>query len=184
MVDFITKPIHPDRLMQSIATLLPHLPQRIQSERAESKQLSATQGADILQNPPPPQKLPISCKKILIVDDEPTNLLISSELLSETGAEIIEASSGKIALALCEKMAFDCILMDMQMPILDGIETTQLIRTNTMNQDTLIIAMTASNLQSDIDRCLDAGMNGFIGKPIEPETFVDTLSQSIIQHGK
>ena len=114
---------------------------------------------------------------ILIVDDDELNLLISAELIRPYVGTVSTASSGKEALALCEKEHFSIILMDIQMPEMDGYQATYHIRQNKELSYLPIIAMTAHVSQDDYDKSLDAGMSDHITKPLEPDLLLATLKK-------
>lgn len=108
--------------------------------------------------------------KILVVEDNPTNQRVASALLEKAGFSYTLVGSGYEALRLMEDELFDLVLMDCQMPGLDGYETTSLIRSRdvaVLRHDIPIIAMTANALEGDRDKCLQAGMDDYISKPIE-----------------
>jgi two-component system sensor histidine kinase/response regulator len=94
---------------------------------------------------------------------------VASELLQLAGFHVDIADNGRIALDRVAARRYDLVLMDMQMPVMDGLTATTHLRADPANKDLPIIAMTANAMQSDRDRCLAAGMNGFVTKPIEPE---------------
>jgi signal transduction histidine kinase/CheY-like chemotaxis protein len=120
---------------------------------------------------------------ILLVEDYPTNRMIAKSHLKATGYRVVEAENGEIALDLCKDIKFDLIIMDIQMPVLDGFNTTIRIRAeDSPNKNTPILAMTANGLKSIEDRCTNVGMNGIILKPIRKESFlksVNTVLKSI-----
>lgn len=124
----------------------------------------------------------LSGLRALVVDDVEVNLLILSELFSDTGMQIEEAKNGREAVNLFASSLpgyFDLILMDMQMPVLDGCAAAREIRAlNRSDAKTVaIIAMTANVLKQDIELALEAGMNGHIGKPIDVNLAIRTISQ-------
>jgi PAS domain S-box-containing protein len=112
---------------------------------------------------------------VLLVEDDPINREVSSGLLEDIGLDVTLAEDGVIAVALAKARQFDLILMDMQMPNLNGIDATLAIRTDSMNQNTLILAMTANAFDDDRRACLDAGMNDHISKPVDPDRLFETL---------
>lgn len=113
---------------------------------------------------------------ILVVDDQAINRTVAAALLTHMGHKPVLAESGCEALDICERQAFEMILMDIHMPDLDGCQTTQLIRNGTSpNQNTPIYALTASALDEERERYFAAGMNGCLGKPIQ----LDTLKAAI-----
>ena len=115
--------------------------------------------------------------KILIVDDDELNLFISSELVKPYVQEVRTASSGKEALAMCREQSFSMVLMDIQMPEMDGYETTYHIRQYKELSYLPIIAMTAHASQEDHDKSLKAGMSDHITKPIDPERLLAVLTK-------
>jgi PAS domain S-box-containing protein len=109
-------------------------------------------------------------KKALLVEDNEMNRFIAIQSLDYLGFETIEAENGQIATELMQKQNFDLVLMDIQMPIMDGVEATTFIREKLHNQ-TPIIALTANAFKHDIDLYLKKGMNDFITKPYDEQDF-------------
>ena len=107
--------------------------------------------------------------QILLVDDVQENRALLEVLLKKLGYRCTHSANGKEAADLCGREKFDLILMDLQMPILDGFEATRLIREGALNQQTPILAMTASGQKGDDLKALDAGCNDCLGKPISRE---------------
>ncbi len=114
-------------------------------------------------------------KRVLVVDDEPINRIVARVQLEDIGFVVDTADDGAEAVAMALKLPYAAIFMDMQMPTLDGLEATRRIRMAPMNAHTLIIAMTANVFAEDRTRCLQAGMDDFLMKPISPETLLVML---------
>ncbi|HEX3139540.1 MAG TPA: response regulator, partial [Rhizobacter sp.] len=107
--------------------------------------------------------------RILLVEDNELNRIVATDLLTHVaGAHISIARNGQEAVALATTESFDLVLMDVQMPLMDGYQATALIRQLPQLRELPIIAMTAHAMQRDREQCLAAGMNGFVTKPFEP----------------
>eukprot|EP01037_Dinobryon_pediforme_P011906 gene11905-11998_t len=115
--------------------------------------------------------------EILLVEDNPINQQVATELLEVLGIVVTIASSGEVAIAILRSRQFDLILMDIQMPGMDGFATTTAIRSDLGIISTPIIAMTANAMSGDRERCIDAGMNDHIAKPIDPDNLALTLAR-------
>lgn len=119
----------------------------------------------------------IGKQRILVADDNDLNQDIISDLLADCGSEVILANDGQEALKLLQKEAFDVVLMDIQMPVMDGIEATKQIRLNPELKNLPIIALTASATQQDMVSGLAIGMNEYLTKPIIPKELFDGLAK-------
>lgn len=113
--------------------------------------------------------------RVLLVDDNEINQDVVKELLHLVGAKVITAGNGQQALDLADRLPFDVVLMDVQMPVMDGLEATRRLRLQDRFSHLPIIALTAGALSGDRERCLAVGMNDYISKPIYPETLYRTL---------
>jgi PAS domain S-box-containing protein len=113
--------------------------------------------------------------KILLAEDEPINQEVSRGLLEDAGLAVDLAEDGQKALILAQQNRYDLILMDVQMPNLNGLDATRAIRTDSANTNTPILAMTANAFDEDRQVCLDAGMNDHIAKPIKPELLYEAM---------
>jgi signal transduction histidine kinase/DNA-binding response OmpR family regulator/PAS domain-containing protein len=149
-VDFMPKPIPPSDIYNRIVSLLD----------IEVRNANATD---------------FKGKRILLVEDVEVNRLIVTDLLEDTGCIIDEAENGQIALDMVVDQHYDLILMDMQMPVMDGLTATKRIRT--FDTETPIIAMTANAFREDAEACLAAGMNAHISKPLDNDVFLRTLTE-------
>ena len=119
-------------------------------------------------------------RKILLVEDNLINQQVVQGILTILGFCLVEvAGNGVEALAMLEKKRYDLILMDIQMPVMDGIAATKVIRATAAwgGADLPIIALTAHALKSDVERCRDAGMSDFLTKPVIPEVLAKTLDR-------
>lgn len=136
--------------------------------------------------PAPPEKpdrdLPrVSGVRILLVEDNEVNQQVATELLESEGAKVTIANHGAEAVKLLTQGVppppFDVVLMDLQMPEMDGVTATRILRAQPHLQQLPIIAMTAHAMAEEVQRCLDAGMNDHVGKPIDPRTFFATIAR-------
>ena len=122
--------------------------------------------------------------RILLVEDNEINQQVACELLWDVGFEVDVADNGQIALhsveaRSAEGLPYDIVLMDMQMPVMDGVTAARLIRETRSSEELPIVAMTANAMQADRERCMAAGMNGFVTKPINPEELWQALLTSV-----
>lgn len=115
---------------------------------------------------------------ILLVDDYQINQIVAKKHLEMAGHTVITADNGREAADICESTPFDLILMDLQMPVLDGYSAAEIIRNNcSLNQDVPILAMTANAMESVKPSCIAAGMDDVITKPIRKKNFLNSVSQ-------
>ncbi|MBI5372092.1 MAG: PAS domain S-box protein [Sphingobacteriales bacterium] len=117
---------------------------------------------------------------VLVVDDNEMNRLVASTVLENHGIKVSEAINGAEAVRLLQSQVFDLVLMDLQMPVMDGLQAAAKIRKE-LGLKVPIIALTASALNEESHRCLDAGMNDFIIKPFKEEEMVDVLLRNLRQ---
>ncbi len=117
-----------------------------------------------------------------MVEDNPVNRRVVSGVLGKRGYSIELANDGREALAKLEHDSdFDLILMDVQMPVLDGLETTRLIRNNPRWKTLPIVAMTAHAMTGDKENCLEAGMNDYVSKPVSPDHLLRVVDEYLVQ---
>lgn len=112
---------------------------------------------------------------ILLVEDNPINTEVAKGMLEHLGVNVVCAVNGQEALSILEQKRFDLVLMDLQMPVMDGYEATREIRKNSHFESLPIVALTAHAMSGDHQRSLDAGMNDHITKPIDPDELMAAL---------
>jgi len=117
---------------------------------------------------------------ILVVEDNPINQEVVAALLEHEGATVVRAGNGQEALDALLRDRFDCILMDVQMPVMDGLEATRRIRADVAIAATPVIALTANASDADRRMCLEAGMDDFLTKPIAPKSLYATLARWLV----
>ena len=142
--------------------------------------MAALDGSSHFQTAPNPELesldlAPLRGRRILLAEDNPINQEVATELLKEAGLSVDLAEDGQQAIELARRNNYDLILMDVQMPHVDGIEATQTIRRLPGHTAIPIIAMTANAFNEDRDICLGAGMNDHLAKPVAPEKLYATL---------
>ena len=113
--------------------------------------------------------------RVLLAEDEPINQEVSRGLLEEVGLVVDLAADGLVAVDMAKATNYALILMDMQMPLLDGVEACKAIRLCPGRENTPILAMTANAFEEDRQRCFEAGMNDHIAKPVDPDLLFETL---------
>ena len=154
--------------------LKPVSPELLRHALAEAMGWAEAQPQSLALAPPDTQEA-LAGLRILLVEDNLINQEVAREILHGWGAEPAIADSGPEALRILETEAFDIVLMDIQMPGMDGYETTGRIRQMAQHVDLPILAMTANAMEQDRIACLEAGMNDFITKPIEPQILFEAL---------
>ena len=162
---FLVKPMNTSVMFETIMEVYG---KKIESRKSRlSFQENLSQDDDVLNV--------LRGRKALLAEDNEINQEIAVELLEGIGLTVTIANNGKEAVDLAEKNSFDCVLMDMQMPEMDGYEATRELRKEKRFKDLPIIAMTANAMQGDREKCIDAGMNDYVGKPINPKDLYSTL---------
>eukprot|EP01037_Dinobryon_pediforme_P008745 gene8745-8836_t len=121
----------------------------------------------------------IAGARVLLVDDNDLNQQVGAELLSGAGLVVDVAQNGQVALDMLAQAPYDLVLMDMQMPVMDGLTATRHLRQNPSWAQLPVVAMTANAMSRDRDLCLEAGMNGHLAKPIDPDELFAALLQWI-----
>ena len=166
---FLVKPLNPDLLLDTLASIF----------AAEAGAVDAPRKAILPTDQIPMVAETLRGSVLLLVEDNEINREVAFEILTDAGLVVETAENGRVA---CELVAanpgrYDAILMDVQMPEMDGLEATQIIRRTHPVSDLPIIAMTAHAYEKERQNCLDAGMNDHSAKPIEPAVLVEKLSR-------
>jgi two-component system sensor histidine kinase/response regulator len=124
---------------------------------------------------------PAPCgRRVLLAEDDESIQILTTALLHKRGHTVAVANTGKEALAALEKEPFDVVLMDVRMPEVDGLEATAIIRKReeATGEHLIIIALTAAATREQRERCLEAGMDGHISKPFEPEDLYQAVESA------
>jgi CheY-like chemotaxis protein/HPt (histidine-containing phosphotransfer) domain-containing protein len=162
---FLSKPIKPSQLFNALITLFSGRPVRVVGRETAALSLFDATLA---------QRLPLS---ILLVDDHVTNQKLALLILQRLGYRADVAGNGLEVLDALQRQRYDVILMDVQMPEMDGLEATREIRQRWPDSGPHIIAITANVMSGDREHCLAAGMDDYIGKPIQVEELVQALKK-------
>ena len=168
---FLTKPIHQSTLFNAIMDTFGKKALKI-----EEKEKHITTRASIYKNF-------LRGIRILVAEDNPTNQEIALAILEGAGIVVQIANNGKKAVEALQKSRFDAVLMDIQMPEMDGYEATRMIRKDSRFKSLPIIAMTAHAMKGDEEKCLEAGMDGYVSKPISQDRLFHTIWKSM-EHEK
>ena len=136
------------------------------------------QGAPEIPEPGKMQGVhPLGRLRLLLVEDNPINQEVQREILLMSGMAVDVVQNGKQAVSAVRKSAYDLVLMDIQMPVMDGIEATRAIRTDAKFRDLPIVAMTAHVFSGERKRCMAAGMNDYLAKPVDPELLLKVIAK-------
>src|SRR3989338_7800848 len=115
-------------------------------------------------------------KKVLVVEDNPMNMILIKEILAANGFEVIEAYNGHDAIKRVSEEMPDLILMDLNLPKMDGVTATKILKSNTPSKAIPIVAITASAMKGDEEKILAEGFDGYIAKPIEMKKFMKDVA--------
>jgi PAS domain S-box-containing protein len=163
----LSKPIKKSLLFNCIATLLGE--GNLISEVGEFKEIQESSKKH-------------DTKKVLLVEDNEINQRVATAILSKINIKPDIAPNGAEAVRILENETYDLILMDIQMPLMDGIEATRIIRdknSKVINHAVPIIAMTAHALKGDREKCIAAGMNDYVSKPVKPKDLSDAIARQL-----
>ena len=181
-ISYLVKPIKPSRLLDTIMDILGNQAKLDNFQSSKIEQHSIT----VLD-----QKIPDSTKsklKLLVAEDNPVNQKVILKQLHSLGYKADIVANGQEVLEMLDNIAYDLILMDCQMPILDGLKTTKVIRSRPISsfvnhRQPIVIAITANAMKEDQQSCLDAGMDDYFSKPITKDklaTLLELWSSRII----
>ncbi|TCS16547.1 response regulator [Caulobacter sp. BK020] len=130
-----------------------------------------------------PARSPLQGRRVLVVDDHPVNRRVIKLFLAPFDCDLVEVENGREALDALEAEAFDLVLMDVNMPVMDGLEATRRLRRDPRWADLPVIALTADVMRTQIDTCLEAGMDAHIAKPIDLRDLLSVLVQVLDKRG-
>jgi two-component system cell cycle response regulator DivK len=114
---------------------------------------------------------------VLVVEDNDKNMKLFRDVLRATGYRTLEATTGEDAIKLAAEHAPDLVLMDSQLPGIDGVETLRRLRADERTADTPVVALTAQAMAGDRERFLEAGFDGYISKPVDVPEFIGTVGR-------
>ncbi|HEX4909219.1 MAG TPA: response regulator, partial [Permianibacter sp.] len=177
ITDVLVKPVHASLLFDTaIRTLSPAAANKLGGERsaAPARVAPSSNLSESLAG--------LAGARILLVEDNELNQDVACGLLADLNVNVTVADNGAKALELLGQQPFDLVLMDMQMPVMDGLTATRTLRADSRFATLPVIAMTANALAGDRERCLDAGMNDHLGKPIDPDRLFDALLRWLPNH--
>ncbi len=161
---FLVKPVNPsvmfDTIMQAMAK---DMPKELRSPERKGKE------SELIKR--------LAGVRVLLVEDNEINQQVATEILAGAGLAVSVANNGQEAVEAIQKNAYDVILMDVQMPVMDGYTATGIIRKDERFRDLPILAMTAHAMAGDQDKSMAAGMNDHVTKPIDPEKLFATLAK-------
>ena len=169
------KPVRQARLLESLMAVMHQPTQLVVTEHT----LAAPPPVPLTSDPDAPQAQ-VARLKLLLAEDSAVNQKVALHQLKTLGYTADVAANGQEVLSLMESIHYDIVLMDCQMPLLDGYDTTRIIRSmeaTLEQQHTVIIAMTANAMKEDRDHCLEAGMDDYLSKPVRKEELAVKLAQ-------
>jgi signal transduction histidine kinase/CheY-like chemotaxis protein len=164
----LIKPITPSMLLDSAV-------QALSVDREPVREAASTTSLEI-------DLEPIRGARVLLVEDNELNREVAFGLLEEAHLSLDSAENGKIAVQKISNQEYDLVLMDMQMPVMDGVTATRTIRSDPRFQSLRIVGMTANAMDRDRQMCLEAGMNDYLTKPIDPDKLFGALVRWITPH--
>jgi CheY-like chemotaxis protein len=164
---WITKPVTPTHLLNTIAESI------LDETEWDSEEVEEMGVEDI--DTETPDYSALQGMRVLLAEDNLVNQLVAQQILKSAGIEVVTVENGDEAVKTIQRAPFDAVLMDIQMPVMDGYEATRQIRQQHSATELPIIAMTANAMQEDRELALEAGMNDHLGKPIDVDLLYQTL---------
>lgn len=148
----------------------------IKAEEVFEEDLDYTPQEELTEEPE--EETPSSARRIILIEDNPTNQKVASKMLERNGLVVDCAENGEIGLHMVKNYQYDLILMDLQMPVMDGYEATRCIKELDSEKAGIpIIALTAAAMVGEREKCLEAGMNDYISKPVDYNLLIKTVNQ-------
>ncbi len=187
---FVTKPIRNLALLDAIKSVLNSTPEKDEKQEVGEQPSGDSPGAEVSsRKDPSPKKAaahPKNSYRVLIAEDNIVNQKVAYFMLEKQGHQVTGVRDGKEAVEAMEKGLFDVILMDVQMPNMNGFEATAAIRKKEKNSDrhTPIIAMTAHAMKGDKETCLKAGMDDYVPKPLKADELLGKIEEAVQKFGK
>jgi CheY-like chemotaxis protein len=162
---YLTKPIKPSQLLDALSVVFAEQPSRVKRRPDETPAIDPELG----------HKHPL---RVLLAEDNAVNQKLALRLLAQMGYRADVAANGQEALESLGRQDYDVVLMDVQMPEMDGLEASrQINRRWTQAERPRIVAMTANAMQGDRERCLEAGMDDYITKPVRVQELMEALTR-------
>jgi CheY-like chemotaxis protein len=161
---FLIKPVNPSTLFDTVMEVL-------------GRSVVSDRPASAVPGPGATAEEALRGMRVLLVEDNEINQEVALEILRAAGAQVTIAGNGREALKALDAESFEGVLMDVQMPVMDGLEATRAIRAQPRFAALPIVAMTANAMAGDRERCLEAGMDDYVSKPIDPEELFATMAR-------
>ena len=172
---YLVKPVSPSQLLDALSAVWGTWKEGISTTLITRHTLAESQTAKAV--PVPKQEKPIHAH-VLVVEDNAVNQRLGMRMLEKRGCRVDVAANGLEAVEMVERLKYDLVFMDCQMPEMDGYEATaEIRRREDASKHTLIIAMTAHTMQGDREKCLKAGMDDYIAKPIKKESLLEMMEK-------